>query len=209
MRRIAVVAIVAAVAALAAADAFGSALDSGSERPARRRWVRSRVEGSTGVKDLTIVRVHLGLSAPIGNFGDAYGSGLGFGGSIGYGVGENVVLSGGIARHEFDHEAFTNVDATVTPITVNVDFALPTGGRAVPWVGLGTGVYHVSVSTDTGPTTITESENNFGVNMGLGFGAPVSSRTLFGAGMKLHYVSGDQFIDTPFFTFQVGFGFIL
>jgi len=92
---------------------------------------------------------------------------------------------------------------------LNVDFALPTGGRAVPWVGLGTGLYHVSESTDTGPATITESENNFGVNMGIGFGAPISNRTLFGAGLKLHYVSGDQFIDTPFFTFQLGFGFIL
>jgi len=209
MRRLALAAFVAVLSTLAAAEAMATALDLGSDRPVRKRWQRSRVESSIGVKDLTIVRAHLGLSAPMGNFGDAYGSGLGFGGSIGYGVGENIILSGGIARHQFDHDEFTNVDATITPVTLNVDFALPTGGRAVPWVGLGTGLYHVSESTDTGPATITESENNFGVNMGIGFGAPISNRTLFGAGLKLHYVSGDQFIDTPFFTFQLGFGFIL
>ncbi len=74
---------------------------------------------------------------------------------------------------------------------------------------MGAGVYHVSETTDLGMTTVTSSENNFGVNMGIGFGAPISRSTLFGAGMKLHYVAGDSLIDTPFFTFQVGFGFIL
>lgn len=209
MRRLALASIVAVLATLTAADAMASALDLGSDRPVRRRWERSRASGSTGVKDLTIVRVHAGLSAPMGNFGDRYSSGLGFGGSIGYGVGENAVISGSIAHHQFDHDVFSNFDASITPITVNADFALPSGGRAVPWVGFGAGVYHVSESVDMGSTTVTASENNMGFNMGVGFGAPVSERTLFGAGMKFHYIAGDELIDTPFFTFQVGFGFIL
>ena len=209
MRRLALAAFIAVLSTLTAAEAMASALDLGSDRPARRRWERSRVQGSAGVKDLTIIRAHLGLSAPMGNFGESYGTGLGFGGSIGYGIGENVILSGSVARHSFDNDAFTNVDATVTPITVNADFALRTGGRAVPWVGVGTGIYHVSESVDNGPTTVSVSEDNFGLNMGIGFGAPISERTLFGAGMKFHYVAGDEFIDTPFFTFQLGFGFIL
>lgn len=207
MRRLVPAAFVAVLISLVAADAMATALDLGSDRPARR--VRSRVEGSTDIKDLTILRGHLGLSAPMGNFGESYGTGFGFGGSIGYGVGRNVILSGSVARHQFDNDEFTNVDATVTPVTVNADFALPTGGRAVPWVGIGTGIYHVSESVDTGPTTVSVSENNFGLNLGIGFGAPISERTLFGAGLKFHYVAGDEFIDTPFFTFQVGFGFIL
>ena len=209
MHRFALAAIVAVLATFTAADAMASALDLGSDRPVRKRWERSRAASSTGVKDLTILRAHVGLSAPIGNFGDRYSSGLGFGGSIGYGVGENVVISGGISHHQFDHDVVTNLEASITPVTVNADFALPTGGRAVPWVGFGAGVYHVSETTDLGMTTVTASENNFGVNMGIGFGAPISNRTLFGAGMKLHYVAGDGLIDTPFFTFQTGFGFIL
>jgi len=209
MRRLAFALFAAALVSLTAADAMASALDLGVDRPARRRWVRSRSESSTGLKDLTIIRAHVGLSAPIGNFGDRYSSGVGFGGSIGYGVSDNAVISGSISHHHFDHDVFSNFDVGITPVTVNADFALPTGGRAVPWVGLGAGVYHVAESVDLGPTTVTTSENNFGVNMGIGFGAPISPRTLFGAGMKLHYVAGDQLIDTPFFTFQMGFGFIL
>lgn len=210
MRRFSFAAAIAVLVALTAADAMASSLDLGADRPVRKRWDRSpRTTGSSGVKDLTIVRAHVGLSAPMGNFGDRYSSGLGFGGSIGYGVSDYCVISGSLSHHQFDHDVFANLDASVTPVTVNVDFALPTGGRAVPWVGLGTGIYHVSETEDLGSTDITTSENNFGVNMGLGFAAPISTRSLFGAGMKLHYVAGDDLIDTPFFTFQLGFGFIL
>jgi opacity protein-like surface antigen len=209
MRRMLAVSLVSGILTLIAADAIAASLGLAGDRPARRRWVRSRAADGYGVKDQTIVRVHGGLSAPIGNFGDRYGSGVGLGGSIGYGVGENVLLSGGLAYHRFDHEQFTNRDVSITPVTINVDFAIPTQGRAVPWVGVGTGVYHIGESVENGNTTVSISENNFGINFGVGVGAPVSARTLFGAGLKFHYVAGDDLIDTPFFTFQMGFGFVL
>src|SRR5512147_2886170 len=57
MRRLSLAAVIAVLVALTAADAMASALDSGSDRPIRKRWDRSpRTTGSSGVKDLTIVR---------------------------------------------------------------------------------------------------------------------------------------------------------
>jgi opacity protein-like surface antigen len=154
----------------------------------------------------TVATVHLGISSPSGNLGDAFDSGLGFGGSVGYGVSEHVMLSLGISHHEFDHEVFSDESVSITPVTFNADYAFDTHSRLMPWIGGGIGMYHVNDQITGFPD---DDETGFGFNLGAGLAGPIGRRTLLGGGFRYHSVSGDRLPDSEFFTFQVGLGFLL
>jgi opacity protein-like surface antigen len=157
-----------------------------------------------------VLRLHGGASFPLGNFGSLYQTGFGAGGSIGYGVSEPVLVSWGVAYHHFDHERAADTHTGITAYSIGVDYKIPMKGGIRPFVGGGFGLYHVAESVEVpgGPTQST-SENNFGLHFGGGIGAPIGAKTLIGTGIKFHYVGGDNFIDTPFVTYQVGFGLVL
>ena len=157
-----------------------------------------------------VLRLHGGASFPMGNFGNSFQTGFGAGGSIGYGVSEHVLISWGVAYHHFDHEQVNDVNTTITPYTIAVDYKVPVKSGITPWVGGGFGLYHVAQNVDLGGgTTASLSENNFGIHFGVGIGAPVGAKTMIGTGLKFHYVGGDNFIDTPFLTYQVGVAAVL
>jgi opacity protein-like surface antigen len=157
-----------------------------------------------------VLRLHGGASFPLGNFGSSFQTGFGGGGSIGYGVSEHVLISWGVAYHRFDHEQVNDVNFSITPYTIGVDYKVPVRRGITPWVGGGFGLYHVAQSVDLGGgTTASVSENNFGLHFGAGIGAPIGAKTIIGTGLKFHYVGGDSFIDTPFVTYQVGVAAIL
>lgn len=180
------------------------------ERPVRRSASRGRVWHGEGFQGRTILRVNAGFSVPTGDTGDAFESGWGIGASVGYGVSRNVLLSWGIAYHEFDSE-FTSGRLAVTPVGMSADVALPTSGRVRPWLSTGLGLYHVSEKIPVlippfGLVTASDSENDLGISLGMGITTPISPRTAFGAGFKVHHVFGSDFPDTDFITFQVGLG---
>jgi opacity protein-like surface antigen len=182
--------------------------------PIRRHPSQATESRGEGIHGRTILRVHAGLSAPTGDFGDGLDTGWAIGASAGYGVSRTVLLSGGLAYHRFDTQGPGSGHVSVTPFTLNADVALPSRSRVVPWFGGGIGIYHVSESAAIvvplfGSGTASVSEDDPGVNFGLGFGAPASQGMLFGAGVKYHHIFGDNFIDADLFTFQFGFAFDL
>ena len=160
-----------------------------------------------------VLRLNGGVSFPIGNFGDAFNTGFGFGGSVGYGVSRDVLLSWAIAYHTFEFSRDQEIDWSVTPMTFNADYRIPTNGSLAPWVGGGLGLYRVNRETRVGGpdgVIVDEDFNNFGLNFGMGIGVPLSEKAVLGTGFKFHYVAGDEgIIDTPFVTYQIGVGFIL
>lgn len=204
-RRMPHVTIAIAILLLAAATAWAES----SGGPVRRSPVRDRVGSGEGVYGLTMVRVHGGLSAPIGDFSDRYDAGWGLGLSVAHGVSRQVLLSTALAYHRFEHTVYSDTHVGITPWTFNADFVPPTRSSVHPWLGGGIGIYHVTESIDLGGPTVSDSENNFGINLGVGVGGPVSPRTLWGMGIKLHQVWGSDFIDTPFFAIQFGLGYAL
>jgi opacity protein-like surface antigen len=216
-RHVAPLVLFAALSALAAGTSFADAL----EGPVRRAAAtRDRPQGrSAEFGDIyrhTILRAHVGLSEPTGDFGDGLQSGFGIGASVGYGVSRKVVLSGNLAYHRFDLDGASG-HVSVTPFTLNADVVLPSSGRVVPWVGGGFGVYHVSEEVPIflipvgpfGAGGFSVSENDPGINFGMGLGVPTSRGMLFGGGVKFHHVWGNDFVDADFLTLQVGMAFDL
>lgn len=160
-----------------------------------------------GFSHQTVASLHLGVSMPTGDFGDVFESGLGFGGSIGYGVGRQLLLSANISHHEFDSD-IPGLEASTTPITFNLDYIVPTSGNLMPWVGGGLGIYNVEIEDEE--FDFEADESNFGINLGAGLAGRVGNKTLLGGGFRYHMVSdGDEIDDTPFLTLQFGVGFLL
>jgi len=161
-----------------------------------------------GFEGRTMLRVHMGLSSPTGDFDNAVNTGFGIGGSIGYGIGRNTMLSGGLAFHHFGEEGDGHVN--IVPITAAVDYGFNTRGRVRPWISGGLGVYNLS-ETFFVPSVgdVSDSEADFGFNFGFGIAAPLNRNTSWGAGFKFHHIAGSDFPDTEFITLQAGLGFPL
>jgi opacity protein-like surface antigen len=175
--------------------------------PAHAQRYRTReYDRPRNLEGRTMATVHFGISSPTGDLGDFYDSGLGFGGSIGHGISQRVMLSLGVSHHEFDHETFNDQEVSITPVTLNVDYAFGTSNRLMPWVGGGIGMYQVSDQLEGFPDI---DESSFGFNLGAGIAGPIARKTLLGAGFRYHSVSGDELPDSQFFTFQIGLGFFL
>jgi opacity protein-like surface antigen len=203
-------AILLSPAANAGAETSGPYRDR--DRDYRDRSSRGGFEGRT------MLRFHGGISGPTGDFGDAVDTGWGLGGSIGYGIGRNTVLSWGIAYHRFGEDFGGDPDfdghVGITPITMAVDYGFSSRGKVRPWISGGIGLYHLSEEIEefVPPSTFittSESENDFGFNFGFGIATPLSGSTTFGAGFKFHHIAGDEFPDTNFITLQAGVAFPL
>lgn len=162
-----------------------------------------------GFEGRTMLRVHMGLSMPSGDFDNAVNTGWGLGGSLGYGIGRNTVLSGGVAYHHFGEE-FTSGHVSIVPVTVAVDYGFNTRGKVRPWISGGLGVYSLSETVFV-PSIgdVSDSEADFGFNLGFGIAAPLNPSSSWGAGFKFHHVVGSNFPDTDFIALQGGLAFPL
>jgi opacity protein-like surface antigen len=201
MRRILLFALLAAAVLSVAAPAQAQ----------RRRYRDYDDRPRSSLEGRTIATLHLGVSSPSGDFDEIFNSGIGFGGSIAYGVSRSVLLSFELSHHDFDGD-LPRDDASITPMTFNAAYVFPTGGRIIPWAGGGIGAYqhHERIEEGIAPgIDFDDDETAFGYNFGAGIGGPVARRTLLGAGFRFHHVDGDRLLEANFWTFQVGLGFEL
>ena len=204
--------ILAAAAALLVFTFAATAHAESSARPVRR--YDSDGGRSVGLHGATLLRVHGGLSFPTGDFGDAFDMGFGLGANIAHGVSRNVLLSGGVAYHHFDGNGFGG-DASIVPITFNIEYLFPGSEKMHPYIGGGIGMYDVTVDTGTivvpgfGAISASESETNFGINFGAGLAWRGHGNGVWGVGFRYHHIDGDNFPDADFGTIQVGYGFFL
>jgi len=208
MRRVTLVLLATALLVLVvAAEAFGASL----ERPVRR----SERQSGAGVEDVTLLRLHGGFSIPSGDFGDGFDTGFGIGANIAHGVSRSILLSAGVAYHHFDGNGFGG-DASIVPLTFNIEGVFPSSGKIHPWIGGGIGAYDINV--DTGPIVIplfgivsgSASETNMGFNFGAGIASKAGERGVWGVGFKFHHIfDGDTFDSIDFATLQGGYGFYL
>jgi len=163
-----------------------------------------------GFEGRTMLRVHMGMSNPTGDFDNAVNTGWGLGGSIGYGIGRNTVLSGGVAYHHFGEDG-ADGHVSIVPITASVDYGFTTHGSVRPWISGGLGVYDLSETffVPSLGADVSDSEADFGINFGFGIAAPVNPHTAWGAGFKFHHIVGSNFPDTDFIALQAGLAFPL
>ncbi|HYR52197.1 MAG TPA: outer membrane beta-barrel protein [Candidatus Dormibacteraeota bacterium] len=195
------------LAILVSLAATALAETAGGGGPYRER--RERTYSRNGFEGRTYLRFHGGISFPSGDFSNAVNSGLGLGASLGYGIGRNTVLSGGVAYHRFG-EDLQDGHVSIVPVAANIDYGFSSSGRVRPWISGGLGLYNLSETVLVSPTVeATDSESDFGFNLGFGIAMPTSGRSAWGVGLKYHHISGDRFPDTNFLALQAGLSYPL
>ena len=194
---------------LIAAEALGAP----AARPVRRH--ETSAAGGAGVEGTTLLRLHGGFSIPSGSFSDGFNTGIGVGADVAHGVSRSILLSAGVAYHHFGGEGFGG-DASIVPITFNVDGLFPSSGKVHPWIGAGLGLYDIHVDTGLfvvplfGLASGSASETNVGFNFGAGIASKANERGVWGVGFKFHHIfQGDRFNDIDFATLQGAYGFYL
>jgi len=137
-------AILVSLAATARAETAGGPY---RDRARERSYYRNGFEGRT------YLRFHGGISFPSGDFSNAVNSGLGLGASLGYGLGRNTILSGGVGYHRFG-EDFQDGHVSIVPMTANIDYGFASSGRVRPWISGGLGLYHLRETVFVSPTIV-------------------------------------------------------
>jgi hypothetical protein len=195
---------------LAAPSTAAGASGAESARPKHQSSGAAR----SGLDGVTLLRLHVGITTPTGNLSDSFDTGLGLGASVAYGVSRTVLLSFGAAYHNFNGDGFDG-DATIVPLTMNVEGILPSSGKVHPWISGGFGFYNIDVESNAifvppAPGATSVSETNTGISLGAGIGSRSGDNDVWGVGFRYHHIfEGDEFNDLDFITFQAAYGFFL
>jgi hypothetical protein len=143
-----------------------------------------------------------GLSIPMGDFGDGFGTGFNAGGFV---TANPSSLPVGLRFegifNRFGEKHDSGVKANIINGTVNGVFNIPTSSTTMqPYIIAGLGIYHNSLSCD-GCDDI-DSENKFGINGGFGIRMMRGSLGLFGEGRIHNVFTEDE--ATRYFPIAVG-----
>ena len=200
-------------AAAVHAEELGAPVRREATPPRREPPREHRAATGPGIKGVTMIRFHAGISSPTGNFSDGFDTGWGAGAGAAYGVSPRVLLSGDLAYHHFEEKGVSG-RMEIVPFTVGADYIIPTTGQVHPWVGGGIGIYHLDWSRDVlidilPPVVVraSASETDAGIHLGAGVGGPLGARTDWGVGFRIHEIfEGSGFPSSDFITIQFGIG---
>ncbi len=166
--------------------------------------------------------VGVGYAMPIGDFADAYDGGLSVGLNGCYMFTDMYGLELGVEWTKFDAnddlisalEDLTgeDVEASWQMIPVTLDFvATFPAGQMNPYLKGGVGMYFETAKVEIAGEEDSESENDFGFNVGAGIKVPFGEMTMFDIGGTFHYVMTEDdevegSYNAQYFTIKAGIG---
>ncbi|HET7226881.1 MAG TPA: OmpW family outer membrane protein [Candidatus Eisenbacteria bacterium] len=142
-----------------------------------------------------------GLSIPSGDLSDAskgnFKLGYNIGGLIDYGMTENVGVGVDGAYHSMTNKDDSSVKAKTTNFGAHGNWYIPTGGKIMPYIGVGVGYYNRKIEGSSGGVSVSVSKGGLGVNGGVGVGFPVGNNLGIGVDGRYHWTTKDRFVDDP------------
>lgn len=130
------------------------------------------------------------VSIPMGDFGDAAGTGFGGGAKFFYGALPNMKMVAEACYTTFgEKEEIEGEDwsFSIIPIVAGIDYNLMPGPMSV-YVGVGGGLYMLGVKYDGE----SDSESKFGIYGGLGMELPIGESMTFDANVKFNHIFTEE-----------------
>ncbi|HEX5436535.1 MAG TPA: outer membrane beta-barrel protein [Gemmatimonadaceae bacterium] len=163
--------------------------------------VKAQTAMSSGAQPITYGG-GVGISMPLGDFGDAFGTGFHIQGLVGWQPAnmKNISFRGELMFHHFGADGFDGHD-NIIAVVPNIIYSFPTQtSKLKPYLIGGIGLYHSSVSETVtvgglGSFSGSSSDTNFGINVGAGIKYPLSSsRASLYAELRFHdiFTSGSS-----------------
>ncbi|MCX5801768.1 MAG: porin family protein [Candidatus Eisenbacteria bacterium] len=166
-----------------------------------------------------VLGLNVGYGLPMGDFGDAYDGGLTAGASVGYMFTGKYGLEVGMEWSKFAAnddlvavlEALSgeDVEANFQFMPVMVDFVanFPMSSSVTPYLKGGLGMYFETAEITIADDTESDSESDFGFNIGGGVKFPISATALIDFGARFHNVMTED-NSTQYFTIGAGVDFM-
>jgi hypothetical protein len=162
---------------------------------------------------------NVGYGLPMGDFKDAYDGGLTVGASGCYMFTGKYGLEVAAEWSKFPANddlvslleilSGEDVEANFQFMPVMVDFVamFPMNGPVTPYLKGGLGMYFETAELEIAGEKDSESENDFGFNLGGGVKIPVAETTAIDIGARFHNVMTED-ESTQYFTISAGVGFM-
>lgn len=142
-----------------------------------------------------------GLAVPSGDLSDKnkgnFKLGYDIGGLIDYGISENIGIGVDGSYSSMTNKDDSSIKAKTTAFGAHGEWFLPTGGKVMPYIGVGVGYYNRKVEGSSGGITASVSKGGLGVNGGVGVAFPVASNLGLGVDARYHWTTKDRFVDDP------------
>ncbi len=148
------------------------------------------------------------VAFPMGDFGDAAGTGFSFHAMAGYMIAKSILLNLTIGYQSFGSKSETegyDYSSSWVPFLVGVNYVFNPGQKFMPFVGLGMGLYFLSTTVTTpsysipgfgeyGGGDISATSTEFGIVPRAGFYYLISPTTLLSVGLdyNLIFTSGSS-----------------
>lgn len=173
---------------------------------------------NAGMKGMWFIGPMGGIAVPSGDLSDKskgnFGSGYDIGGLVDYGVSNNLGIGIDGAYSSMKNKDDDNLKAKTTSFGGHANWFIPTGGKVLPYLGVGVGYYNRKVEGTSGGVTASVSKGGFGANGGVGVAFPFSKNLGIGIDGRYHWTTEDRFVDDPtapkvkwsFMTFNVVLG---
>lgn len=157
------------------------------------------------------VSVQAGLAFPMGDFGDAAGTGFGISGTYEYFLEKGMSLTGSIGYYSFGaKEDIPGFDYSLSNIPIMVGGRYYLGkGEFVPYVGAEVGLNMISTTITMSffgsPVEVDASSTEFGVNPYVGCKYAISPKLMLDANLKYNVIMSDP--STTYLGINVGVQF--
>lgn len=166
---------------------------------------------NAGMKGMWFIGPMGGLSIPSGDLNKDFSSstattttldqGMGWdiGGVVDYGVSNNlsIGLDGAFnqskSKDNVPSSPGTDVKAKTTAFGVHGSWFLPTGGKILPYLGVGVGYYNRKIDVEGGGVSESAKKGSIGVNGGVGVAFPLSSGLGVGVDARYHWTAKDKY----------------
>ncbi|MFH0777745.1 MAG: porin family protein [Candidatus Eisenbacteria bacterium] len=148
-----------------------------------------------------------GYAMPMGDFGDGFDGAITVGANACYMFTEQYALELAVGWNK--HTCTDDEDWTfqLMPVSLNFMAGFPTGGKLIPYVKGGVGMYSEKIEYKLSGVSISDTESDFGFNAGGGVKFPVAETTLLDVGVRLHHILTEDEA-TQYVTATIGVGFM-
>jgi len=155
-----------------------------------------------------VVNGHVGYGLPLGNFSDGFDGAFVAGAGVCYMFTNMYGLELGADWDKFPTKASSDVTWQFIPVTVDLVVNLPMSSSPIkPYIKGGVGMYFETAEVKVLGVKVSDSTNDFGVNIGAGIKFPVAETTSIDIGARFHNVMTES-ESSQYMTFTAGVGFM-
>lgn len=134
---------------------------------------------------------NVGAALPMGDFGDAFKTGLGAHATFFYNLNQNIDLTGSLGYYSWTSKESSDVTFSSVPVLVGARYNLGKMSSLQPYGVAELGLHFATAEAKIFGATYSASETDFGFGLGAGAYYPLDETTKIDVNLKYNVISSD------------------